>query len=390
MKFAIALITHSRDRYFELVFESLINQLIKSKPVHDTYDIYVFQDGLANEAPLSVALGHERIASFMRGKVSLAAYVLQGENLGIALHFDLIERFLFVEKGYDYAVFCEDDLVLAPGYIATLDALRVAFQLDARIGMVSANPDNPFLPLIEQREGKHRYLPMGHNWGFGLSRAFWLRRQGFVDIYLDFVRGKPYQGRPHESIKSWLESCGFQGKASSQDYVKQCATSALGAVRISTLPNFGLYVGRQGVHCTPDLFQSMGFGNSQVYNEEIEVAGELGSAQFAQIYRKQLGDVCPNPDAFNPESWSRMLALGDFRAMAKELIYPQTPTLTVAEIRAICRLFLELEPEQSETATTLARQTSVQALEHLLSSREFLDRPGRRELLLRVASNIAS
>lgn len=309
-KDAIAIITYSRAQYFELVFSSILNQRINGVRISDLYDIYVFHDGLANDGGADTAKSHAAIARLVEAKSNAVTYVGQSKNLGIALHFDYIERFLFEQKGYGYGFFFEDDLLLAPGHMQTLSLLRERFGDDERVGMIAANSTGAFHSIEVQKQNQAAYLPMDHNWAFGLSREFWRRRQPFVDLYLKFVRDIRYKDRPTQAILKWLDRCGLHARASSQDYIKQCATAIAGGVRISTFPNYGLYIGREGVHCTPELFSKMGFSESQVYPHPIDKAADLSASAYAEIFGKQLRIHLKNPAAFSVEGWQSALNSG--------------------------------------------------------------------------------
>lgn len=287
MKKALAIVTYARFEYFEIVLPSILNQVIHGRRVSDVYDIYLFQDGLWGGESEINRVGHQRISNYLDSLPSSIRVFLQDSNLGVAFHFDFIERLLFLEHGYDFVVFAEDDLVLAPGYMQAVDLLADKFHDDPRVGMVSAHPDNPTMPLVQQIDDSQKYTTMGHNWGFGLSRVFWEKRQLLVDCYLDLIRDKPYRNRPHNEIYKWLDLIGFHGLASSQDYIKQCATVALGACRLSTVANFGLPIGRTGLHCRPEAFKKMGFDCTVVFNKTLDVMSDLDDDQYGVLYRKQ-------------------------------------------------------------------------------------------------------
>ncbi|MGY6164153.1 hypothetical protein [Paraburkholderia strydomiana] len=310
MKDAIVVIAFTRDRYFELVLESLIHQRIDGRPITHAYDLYIFQDGLPPDASDEARAGHAQIARIVSRLAVPHKYVVQPRNFGIAMHFDFIERMLFLERIHEHVLFFEDDLVLAPGYLNTIHLLKQKFAGDDRIGMFAANPGGPFISQSTQHENKASYLSMGHNWGFGLSRAFWQRRQPFVDHYLQFVKDIPYSKRDAKAISAWLERCGFNAGSSSQDYIKTCATAALGAARISTFPNFGLYIGREGVHCTPELFRRMGFDQSQIFDGELLQAGDLSDENFARIIDAQMKVHIKRPQEHDVETWQRRLHEG--------------------------------------------------------------------------------
>jgi hypothetical protein len=317
---AVACITYSRYQYFALVLPSILHQRICGRPLLEAYDLYLFQDGLWADDSEQNRSGHAQIAHAISNLDSRITVIRQSSNLGVALHFDFIEKFLFVEKAYDFVVFCEDDLILAPGYIDVVDRMGEKFGSDPRVGMVSAHPAACTTKIERQQAQKDRYAPMGHNWGFGLSKEFWQRRQPFVECYLELISGIPYRHRPHDQIFAWLQKCGFKAAATSQDYIKQCATFALGAVRLATFVNLGLPIGRTGLHCQPELFKRMGFDRAVVFNEPLGVVPNLDDAQFEAIYTaggSQIGErnIMPSdgPSPFNREEWIRRLKAGEFR-----------------------------------------------------------------------------
>ena len=69
--------------------------------------------------------------------------------------------------------------------------------------------------------------------------------------------------------------------------MKQCATVALGAARFSTFANFGLPIGRTGLHSKPELFSKLGFDKTVVCDHPIYVPGDLTDKAFQQILRSQ-------------------------------------------------------------------------------------------------------
>jgi len=137
MKKAIALISYSRDEYFQLVYPTVIHQKIFGKKVSECYDIYIFQDGLAVDSNPEVAREHRRLQNRILGLHREDRVHIQEKNLGVARHFDYIENFLFLENNYDYVAFFEEDMILAPGYMQIIDLMGEKFWKDPRIGMVS-------------------------------------------------------------------------------------------------------------------------------------------------------------------------------------------------------------------------------------------------------------
>ncbi|MEM7665846.1 MAG: hypothetical protein AAF250_08310 [Pseudomonadota bacterium] len=292
---AIAIVAYDRSHYFRFVVPSILEQRLNGGPLTDEYDIYIFQDGLCVTDERCDHVSHARLTRMARDFVSKNQCFIQNNNLGVALHFDFVERKLFQEKAYEFVLFCEDDLVLAPGYVEIIDRMARKFAGDQRVGMVSANPSDVTVSADKQASRLNEYAPMAHNWAFGLSREFWLKRQPMVDEYLELVRPQNYRARPQKAISSWLESKGFNALATSQDYVKQCATLRLGAARISTSFNLGLPIGRVGLHCKPEDFERMGFGRTVITPVIPSELADLTQERFKQIYENQAGPIRERP-----------------------------------------------------------------------------------------------
>ncbi|WP_430233580.1 hypothetical protein [Paraburkholderia tropica] len=354
MKPAIAIITYVRDRYFELTLTSLVNQRVEGKSVGDYFDLFVFQDGLADGASEADRRAHCEISNIVDRASCLITFVPQTKNLGIALHFDFIERFLFLERGYSFAGFFEDDLVLSPGHLKAFKLLQEKFHDDPRVGMVSAAPATYKKPLKDQLSNLYAYEHMGHSWAFGLSREFWLRRQPFVDEYLKFVKDIPYAKRPHQAIYDWLKGRGMQPKASSQDYIKQCATAALGGVRIATCPNYGFYIGRVGEHCTPEFYEQSKFQESVVCDRELDRVDDLTEARYAELYREQY--VTFALDKLSPE-------------------------VIADDVKAAYRIFFGRDAECAAVVDEKLKRSRRQLLKDFLLSDEFLGSPASRQLI---------
>lgn len=225
---------------------------------------------------------------------------------------------MFVQHAYDFVVFCEDDMILAPGYMSAIEMMREKFDNDPRVGMVSANPGNLTISIEQQRANRHKLVTMGHNWGFGLFRTFWEKRQPFVDCYLDLIRDVPYRQRPTQAVLKWLELAGFHGAASSQDWIKQCANAALGACRLSTYVNYGLPIGRNGLHFNPELFLKMGFDRAIIFDQELDTINDLDDDQYHLLYAnegQQIGDSFVRPisdsESFDLHVWQARLNAGE-------------------------------------------------------------------------------
>ncbi|NDQ55813.1 MAG: SEC-C domain-containing protein [Acidipila sp.] len=338
MRKALALIAYTRLEYLQSVWASIQSQTIAGHALSQTYDIYVCQDGLWAGEAAAGRTGHYNVRKWLDQLPSRVVVLKQTENLGIAVHYDFIEKLLFVENSYDFVVLCEDDLVLAPGYMSVIDRMADKFHDDRRVGMVSAHPGDPTVPIELQHAHKDRWAPMGHNWAYGISRSFWKRRQPLIECYLDLIRKVPYRYRNEQLIFKWLERIGFRPFASSQDYVRTCATYALGAVKLSTYPNFGRPIGRSGVHCTPALFKRMGFDRTVVFDDQLDAIGDLSDDTHRDLWQQMIHQVearnvqvIADPEGHDVDAWETRLATGDFHPSR---VIPDVLAATCASDRA--------------------------------------------------------
>jgi hypothetical protein len=254
---AICFLAFARPQYFREVVESVRRQCDPAN-VHP----YCFLDGAVNR------FSQRRCAR--PGDIRECARIFQrgfpeGElhasphNVGIALNYDRAERYLYGEKRYEYVLFLEDDFVLQPHYVRTIRAMIGTFGENPRVGMFNAFGDHT-VSCAAQRRNRHSIIPMGHLWAFCMPRGRWIERQRHLAEYLDHVRGIDYMMRSHTWIRNTLyRRWGARAIASSQDGAKTIAMLKAGQVKISTYTNNGHYIGRRGMHWTPDLFAKRGY-----------------------------------------------------------------------------------------------------------------------------------
>ena len=259
----------------------------------DRREVWLFQDGSKNAFSGIVRGDRTKIARnvslfkdcFPNGPVYDAP-----SNLGVALNYDRAERHAFDSGLHEACIFLEDDLVLSPHYVATLDRMIALALEDPRIGYVSACGDHR-TPLAEQRRDPGRFTAMHGNWGFGLTRTQWTRNHPFVDRYLDLVRDVDYRLRRNRPIFDLYTEWGMQRAVSSQDRMKVIACCLTGGVRLNTAACLGQYIGRTGVHCTEAMFLRAGYDATEIYPDgpipltaPTEIDRErLFAAQLAKI-----------------------------------------------------------------------------------------------------------
>lgn len=391
MKKAIAIVAYDRPAYLERVLVSILSQKIDGRAVTEIYDVHGFQDGLWQGADEKSQEGHRRVTELLREALPADRVVVQSENLAVALHFDFIERRLYEGQDYGFVTFCEDDMVLAPGYMQAMDRMAERFAEDPRVGMFSANPADVTRPLERQRAEADRYTSMAHNWGFGLSRSFWRKRQVFVDQYLKWARAFPYRQRPNQEICEWLGLAGFKPLVSSQDFVKSCTTVALGAVRIATSVNYGMPIGEVGLHSTPELFRKLGYDRTVVYDASLNDVPLLDDATYQALLRAEAANLLIDGEHFNRVGWNERVRTGAFdpesRINAVLLQRDPLALATEADVMACYRMVLGRMPENPEVVKARVGQPLVPMLLGFLGSPEFSSR--RRDLADAISRTVA-
>ncbi|WP_237213205.1 glycosyltransferase family 2 protein [Falsiroseomonas oryziterrae] len=236
-------------------------------------EVHLFQDGAVNfHSGERYATDEEIEASvatfrsvFPAGTVHLAE-----RNIGIALNFDRAERHVFLKRRFASACFFEDDMVLGPHYLATLQRFLDYAASPASHGMVGyvAAYGHHKAGLEEQLRKRRQVLLLGHAWGYGVTREHWLKVREVIDPYIKIVSDCDYRNRPKSRIGGIHNALGLAVRALSQDAMKMIATHWLGRVRLMPFVCNARYVGAQGVNFTPESWAKRGYGNEQLFPEE--------------------------------------------------------------------------------------------------------------------------
>jgi len=385
MKKALALICYNNIDYFSRVLQSILDQKINSKPFSELYDLYIFQDGLQDRHLSTSKDEHAKVTELAIQAVDQDHFFLQPQNLGIALHYDFSERCLFEKNDYEFAVFCEHDMILGQGYLHELNKLADKFRNDERIGMMSMHTSNYLVPVETQKLNSQKYVGMAHSWGFGMYRSTWQKIRPMVEEYLQLIGDRPYHQRYHRKVIEWLNSKGFGGVATSQDNIKTCALTGLKAIRLSLFPNFGFYIGAVGAHFTQVNYDEKKYGESILYNEELPECPDLDSTTYeALLSRAEHGLLLKEGDpgtedaakiASNNGEKAVPLNMASYKIMAEDVV-------------AAYKIFLDRLPENMGVIEPRIGSSSQQLFTSFLLSEEFLNRKECWPALIKAAQTI--
>jgi len=253
----IAILAFNRSDYLEQTLLSLARQ---NNDMLAGREIQLFQDGVVNQisgmqyAPREVIT--RNVTNFLTIFPSGLVHVQQ-ENLGIARHFDFIEKYFFESRGFEVAIFLEDDLILSPQYLSIMESLIGEMVRNEQIGYIAAYGDHR-ASLADQLINLSTIVQMGHKWAFAVTRRQWLRQYPLVQEYLEAISHMDYNRRNHTVVVDWYLAKGFLPLVTSQDAIKDAAMYMSGATKLMTYCCYGKYIGKIGIHCIEAFYSSEG------------------------------------------------------------------------------------------------------------------------------------
>lgn len=282
----VAVMSFNRPDYLAQVLSSLLSQVdgrISERK------IALFQDGAKNLSSGEVRAEQADIdacVDVFRRMVPGGLVFDSSSNIGVALNFERAEKFVFEELESEAAIFLEDDLVLNPHYVRSLDALIDVSLLDERIAHVAVYGHH-WVPLDEQTRNPNKYVLLEHNWAFGLTRRQWLKNKPYVDEYLKLVRDVDYRQKPVNEIHKLFHSWGMGCPGDSQDVAKTIACCLNKSVKLNISACLGKYIGERGLHMNPEMFKQRQYAITQVYPEPVVRFEPLSDREYSEIFAVQ-------------------------------------------------------------------------------------------------------
>jgi len=291
MRTALLLIGFNRVDYFDETLTSL-----EANPEAHDCDLHVYLDGgpKANQEAL-----HKRIDSSSFENITVVA---RDENWGIGRHLIDARRRLFDQQNYDRVLLFEDDMVLAPSYVATLLNI-MDWSMDYNdIGTVMAYNINHDAAEIQASQTNEVIATNRHFWGYGMAKSVWDDIKSVVyEFEQRYLTDVAYADRSHRSIRwRFIRSVAKKGRIerpgnslvpesiltapfstfpykcpTSQDAITALALWRHGYARLTTRVSRAKYVGQEGFSFSPEMFEKMGFGEQNTLElSELNTAPE--------------------------------------------------------------------------------------------------------------------
>ena len=265
----IVIMSFNRPQMLARVLDSLKAQAGISL---DDKNVFLFQDGSVNLYSRirysSDELIEESISEFMKrfpnGQVMAAS-----QNIGVCENFFRAENHVFQTLGAECAYFFEDDLVLGPHYLDSMEKIRGWASKTSDVAYFSCY-GNYYADAEWSRSHDREFCQMDHHWGFGLFRTKWLAMQEPLRPYYKAVMGQDYNLRDHRQVFGLYQTLDISPNASSQDAAKAMCCARLGLTRVNTVSTFAQYIGATGLHMTEAAYKELGFQNTVLRQSKLK------------------------------------------------------------------------------------------------------------------------
>ena len=260
--FAVTSLLFNRPEESERFLSSLEAQSVGFRPDKLFFSV----DGYAGskDEHLGRADRTAEVAGLVRRYFPDSALQVRESNLGIARHFDSAESQAFSGSG-EWAVFLEDDFVLAPNYFAALERVIDYVGPNERVAIASATGDT----RIEPTRGDDTLYPMDHAWAFALRRSHYVERQHLLGRYVESISHDSYFRRDDDAVYAGLVPEGLLPLGTSQDSIKQAIRRKTGRLAVTTGSPYGTYVGADGEHFNQEIFDALGYSSPRAAASEL-------------------------------------------------------------------------------------------------------------------------
>ncbi len=272
---AIGIFSCNRPDYLEKVLDSFkLNENL------DAYDFYLFQDGAINPWSGREVATPEAVdaclAHWEKAALPHKQQLVRPTNVGIAINQFEAKVLLFDQLGYERCMFFEDDLLLGPTYLRTLQLMLDRFEGEKHVGAVMCHGEIP-----------HRYFPreqhwylgrvtsavnlgFDHLWGWGTWRNRWERIKPYVLQYIAFVENCDYRFRPKPDIHAFYRREKTTIENDCQDFSFYFGMFKNEMFPVNTFIHRGKYIGEVGEHMTPEVYHRNGHGEVVLPDPDLD------------------------------------------------------------------------------------------------------------------------
>ena len=277
---ALGIAAATRPEYFERTLQS-----IAGNPDVGKIPTFLFLDCHPDSRQSQITEQHKVIA---KKYLPHCVIVERPVNFGCGRNIIDLRRQLFDVLGYDKVFVLEDDCLISKNYFKfTSNLLDWSEANYSNVGVVQGHKI-----CILSNAVKKKHLPKvsavsTNLWAYLMKRECWDSIKDTVYKFeSSYLTAREYMHRPHAAIRDWFRSLSHDGFPSlgnspvplgktetekrykfcespptGQDGVTNIALWNAGWDRLAPLVNRTLYIGKHGIHYTPEQFESDGFGN---------------------------------------------------------------------------------------------------------------------------------
>jgi hypothetical protein len=277
---AIGIAAATRPEYFEKTVQS-----IASNPEVEKIPTFLFLDCHPDRRQSQITAQHKVIA---KKHLPHCVVVERPVNFGCGRNLIDLRRQLFDVLGYEKVFVLEDDCIIAKNYFKyTQNLLDWADENYSNVGIAQGHN---FCVMSSDVKKKHlaKVSATGTNlWAYLMKKECWdsisETLYKFESHYLTAIE---YMHRPHKAIRDWFRVLSHDGSMTrgdspvplgktelftrekfcqtpptGQDAATNISFWAAGWERVAPVVNRTLYIGKHGIHYTPEQFEADGFGN---------------------------------------------------------------------------------------------------------------------------------
>ena len=256
-KYPIAVMCFNRPDYLAMTLESLRGQSMKIQEEQLTFWLDGFVGSKDQES--SVSDRTKEVLDLVTHSFPRSKIFASSSNLGVGLNFKRAEDFNF--KGTDnFVLFLEEDGVLHQSYLEVITELTSKYDSIDEVVSLSAFGDI----LGVKKPIREEMYSQWHAWGYALKRSHHVERSWILQGYYSILSENPYHKRDDVKIREYLANLGIITTFTSQDSVKDAIRRHFGRLALTTGARLGNYIGKIGQHFTPQIFETLGYGDLEL------------------------------------------------------------------------------------------------------------------------------
>jgi len=295
-----------------------------------------------------------------------ATVVQHSSNLGIAKHYDYLERLLFKLPESEWVYFQEDDFVLGRAYLEVVADIISQVNDTPEVAVVSATGDS----MMSGTNAIKGLVPMHHHWSYALRKSHFEERISCIDYYLQAIDELPYFKRDLQLVLTKLAESSIFPIGSSQDFVKQALQRDFGRLALTTQVKYGKYIGNTGEHFTEELFDSLGYNEVEVSDTYSKFQLDWNSEDVQSMLTKSMAVF---QRELAEERLSELKSHAEYRAATEKIISEQEQLLQSKDhhLKATEKIISEQEQLlQSKDHHLKATEKIISEQEQLLQSKD--------------------